>query len=341
MQERGGASYRIDTIFLGGGTPSLLTAAQMADLMEAVYAAFDVAEDAEISMECNPGTAGYEDLLGFRQAGINRLSIGVQSFSNEELRTIGRIHTRQQAIDCYNSARRAGFTNVSLDLMSALPGQTMETWQQSLETALSLGPDHLSCYSLILEDNTPLLARYEAGLLPDLPDEEMDRAMVHDTGAILAAAGYTQYEISNYARAGRECRHNIGYWTGHEYLGLGLGSSSMMRIDGAWSRFSNRTDPARYEACCTDLDALHQDLSVLTIEDRMEEYMFLGLRMNQGVSESAFHARFGKELEEIYPGVTDRFIDAALLVRRDGRIALTERGRDLANTVMSAYILTA
>lgn len=329
----------VDTIYLGGGTPSLLTPAQVEAILAAVQETFHVLPDAEISMECNPGTATEETLSGYRQAGVNRLSIGVQSFHDKELRTIGRIHTRQQAIDCYENARRAGFDNVSLDLMSALPGQTLVSWRENLEVARSLGPDHLSCYSLILEEGTPLLARYEAGTLLPLPDEEADRAMVHETNRLLAEHGLVQYEISNYARPGRECRHNIGYWTGHEYLGLGLGSSSMLHTGDGYVRCKNTSDPARYAAQAENLEALHEEMQVLTLVDRMEEYMFLGLRLNRGVSEAEFRARFGRNLETVYPGITGQYVDAGLLERTGERIMLTERGRDLANTVMAAYIL--
>lgn len=291
-------------------------------------------------MECNPGTADERTLRGYRSAGVNRLSIGVQTFHEEELRIIGRIHTRQQAIECYEAARRAGYDNVSLDLISALPGQTRQSWHENLEMVTSLGPDHLSCYSLILEEGTPLLARYEAGTLPPLPDEETDRAMVHETDAWLAAHGYEQYEISNYARPGHACRHNIGYWTGHEYLGLGLGSSSYLQTADGWIRCQNVSAPAVYEAHAADLSAIHENVEYLTPEDRMEEFLFLGLRMNQGVSEITFRERFGRDLEDVYPGITQQHVNTGLLTRQSNRIILTERGRDLANTVMSSYILT-
>lgn len=331
---------QVDTIYLGGGTPSLLTPAQMTALLDAVRETYPVADDAEISMECNPGTVDERTLRGYRSAGVNRLSIGVQTFHEEELRIIGRIHTRQQAIECYEAARRAGYDNVSLDLISALPGQTRQSWHENLEMVTSLGPDHLSCYSLILEEGTPLLARYEAGTLPPLPDEETDRAMVHETDAWLAAHGYEQYEISNYARPGHACRHNIGYWTGHEYLGLGLGSSSYLQTTDGWIRCQNVSDPAVYEAHAADLSAIHENVEYLTPEDRMEEFLFLGLRMNQGVSEITFRERFGRDLEDVYPGITQQHVNTGLLTRQSNRIILTERGRDLANTVMSSYILT-
>ena len=230
----------VDTIFLGGGTPSLLTGEQLMRLMAAVRDCYDVLPDAEITMECNPGTADRERLRGFHVAGVNRLSMGVQSFRDEELQLLGRIHTAREARQCYEDARAAGFTNISLDLMSALPGQTMEAWMESLRQAAELEPEHLSAYSLILEEGTMFSQMMERGELPPLPEEDLDRQMYHETKRFLEEHGYHRYEISNYAKDGYESRHNSGYWTGHPYLGFGVGAASYLG-DCRWNHVRNVT----------------------------------------------------------------------------------------------------
>lgn len=336
---RAGEVFVLDTIFLGGGTPSLLTARQLEQILEAVRTNFKVLPDAEISMEVNPGTADVQKLRAYRELGVNRLSIGVQSFREEELRLLGRIHTAEQAEKVVREARQAGFDNLNLDLMSALPGQTLREWKQNLAKAAALGPEHISAYSLILEEGTPLYAAYKRGTLPPLPGEEEDRAMYHCTEEDLSKYGYFRYEISNYARSGRECRHNCGYWTGHEYLGLGLGASSLL----CGERFHEPGDMQEY---LSEIDRggwgrLRRDREVLTLQDRMEEFMFLGLRMTAGVSDVEFEARFGATIREIYGEVLRRHMAQGVIEWHDGRIMLTKYGLDVANYVMADYILTA
>ena len=363
---RAGKLAPVDTVFIGGGTPSLMTPSQAARVMEAVYDSYCVAGDAEISMEVNPGTADFEKLRGFKAAGINRLSIGVQSFDDAELRMLGRIHTASEAREIFRAARKAGFDNINLDLMSALPGQKIETWTRNLREAVSLGPEHLSAYSLIIEDGTPFASMLDSKLLPELPSEEEDREMYHFTKEFLASNGYRRYEISNYARNGFECRHNCGYWTGHQYLGLGLGASSDLGIE----RFRN---PDRMEEYREAVNSLARDPSsslnpiyirnerqLLTPEERMEEFMFLGLRMTDGVSANEFKRRFGITLEDRFGEVLRRHLEQNVICRipaegkdrfgqsgvlrqgqpeTDTRIALTEYGMDVANFVMADYIL--
>ena len=326
----------VDTIFIGGGTPSLMTPSQACRVMEAIFRSYSVMDDAEISMEVNPGTADAEKLRAYRFAGINRLSIGVQSFDDAELRLLGRIHTAGQARQIFQMARAAGFSNINLDLMSALPGQNIETWTRTLREAVSLRPEHLSAYSLIIEEGTP----FATMKLPDLPSEDEDREIYHFTKRFLSENGYRRYEISNYAREGYECRHNCGYWTGHEYLGLGLGASS----DLGGERFRNPDQIASYRTIIENEDtaALRCEKQKMTKEDRMEEFMFLGLRMTDGVSEREFEERFGKKLEDQFGSVLRRHISQNLICRipRDGgRLALTEYGMDVANYVMSDYLL--
>ena len=245
IEEAGAVSegYVATAIFFGGGTPSVLTPKQTERILNAVKKSFYVAEDAEITTEVNPGTADRKKLEAWRQAGINRLSFGLQSTETRELQYLGRIHTMEDFLESYRAAREAGFENINIDLMSALPGQTVSSWEKTLRTVVSLQPEHISAYSLIIEEGTPFCQlfgedgdaaeekkRRQSLGIPELPDEDAERRMYYDTERILGEAGYHRYEISNYAKPGYECRHNKGYWTGTEYLGLGLGASSYINI---------------------------------------------------------------------------------------------------------------
>ena len=332
--EAGRYAEEVDTVFFGGGTPSIMTPSQLERIMEAVCASFSVREDAEISLELNPGTADAEKIAAFRALGINRLSIGVQSFRDGELRLLGRIHTAEEAERTCRETVRAGFDNWSMDLMSALPGQTLRDWMENLERAAALEPPHLSAYSLIIEEGTP----FASMPLPPLPDEETDRAMYHRTAEFLARHGLLRYEISNYARPGRECRHNSGYWTGHSYLGLGLGASSC--LDGV--RFRMTDDLTLFLRLAADPGAAAEEMITerehLSVRDRMEEFMFLGLRMTAGVSCDTFLRRFGTPIGSVYGEILRRQTGAGLLIEENGRCRLTERGLDLANTVMAEYL---
>ncbi len=324
-------SAYIDSIFIGGGTPSVLSVRQMDHLLFMLAKHFRIASDAEITMECNPGTVDAEKLRAMREMGINRLSLGVQSFDDEELRMLGRIHTAKQAVETFEAARQNGFTNINLDLMSALPGQTMEHWMHNLETAVKLNPEHISAYSLILEEGTPLYEMAQAGKLPEVPDDETDRAMYHETASFLEKYGYHRYEISNYAKHGFESQHNTGYWVLDDYLGLGLGAASKIGN----RRFSVTRDMKTY----LDSNALYVDEEILSIEDQMAEFMFLGLRLTRGVSKKDFAARFGKPLTEVYGDVIATHEKNGLLQQDGDRIYLTERGLDISNYVMSDFLL--
>lgn len=330
----------VDTIFIGGGTPSLMTPSQLSRLMETICDTFQIGADEtapgismEISMEINPGTADREKLCAYRKAGIDRLSIGVQSFNDAELRMLGRIHNAEEARRIFGEAREAGFENINLDLMSALPGQKTSDWEKTLLQAVSLGPTHISAYSLIIEEGTP----FSRMQLPPLPSEEEDREMYHLTKELLGEHGYSRYEISNYARDGYACRHNCGYWTGHAYLGLGLGASSYMEGE----RFRNPTDMTSYAKAVDEADAaaLRCEREVLTLAEQMEEFMFLGLRMTEGVSVSAFEERFGEKPDRRFPEVIARHESQGVIRRSGDRIALTDYGLDVANYVMADYLL--
>lgn len=249
------ADREISTLFIGGGTPSILKAESLAEIMAAVRADFALAADCEATIEANPGTLTADWLETCRAAGLNRTSLGLQSADDGELRTLGRIHTWEQFLASYGMVRRAGFENVNVDLMSALPGQSLASWERSLREVTALEPEHISAYSLIVEEGTPFCERYSGAGAKLLPDEDTERAMYRAAKEILGQAGFERYEISNYAKPGRACRHNIGYWTGEEYLGLGLGASSY--VDG-W-RFSIRetwsgTWPRGGRRCAGDME---------------------------------------------------------------------------------------
>ena len=337
----GRTDLSVDSIFFGGGTPSLMTVRQMDRIMTALAMHFTIDGDAEITAECNPGTADREKLGAWRKMGINRLSLGVQSFDDPELQTIGRIHTAAEAVRAFEDARSSGFLNISLDLMEALPGQTEASFEKTLRRAAELAPEHLSVYSLIIEENTPFHDIYGedpqgkragTGAYPPLPDEDTEREMYHRTKTILQEQGYRQYEISNYAKPGMACAHNIGYWKGHSYLGFGTGAASY--VNGV--RFRNTESTEQYISAAGRLP--REEIQTLSEQDRMEEFMFLGLRMTEGVSEAVFREAFGKTMESVYGGILWKQCAEGLLRREDGRVFLTERGIDISNTVMADYL---
>lgn len=331
---------RVISIFFGGGTPSLLPHPCLHTLMQEIRSSFVVDESAEITMEMNPGTVTQESLSAYRTDGINRLSIGLQSASDEELTRIGRIHTYAAFEECFRWARKTGFSNINVDLMAALPGQSMTSYRRTLERVCALSPEHISAYSLILEEGTPLYERQE---LYHFPSEEEDREMYLLTEKLLGAAGYQRYEISNYAKDGYACRHNQVYWTRGDYLGLGLGAASMMEN----RRWQNPADMAEYgQYCELAQDAAWQRLNgwesasqALSHREQMEEFMFLGLRLTEGVSRDVFHRTFGLSVEEVYGQVLEKHMRQGLLQMEGDRIFLTGRGLDVSNYVMSDFLL--
>lgn len=333
--------YQVSTVFFGGGTPSLLAGVQIRELMEAVRSFFSLDSDAEVTIECNPGTLDRQKLSFYQTAGINRLSIGLQSAVNRELELLGRIHTYEQFLENYDLARKMGFENINIDLISALPGQKTEDWEYTLKRVLELRPEHISAYSLMVEEETPFYEIYgqdarcrEQGGHPRiLPEEETEREMYLLTGQMLAEKGYRRYEISNYARPGRECRHNIGYWRGVSYLGLGLGSSSLMEE----TRFSNTGSMEKYLEQCPNLGK--ENVIALGKKQRMEEFMFLGLRMAKGVSREEFRQKFQVELEEIYQTALQKLCREGMLAKTEGRVFLTEKGILVSNYVLSQFLL--
>lgn len=331
------ADYTVDTVFFGGGTPSLLPEGAVAALLDALRGAFCLDGAAEITLEANPGTVDANRLAEYKKAGVNRLSLGLQSADEKELAMLGRIHSYGQFLDSFRLAAEAGFDNINVDIMSGLPGQREETFYQTLAAVVSLKPAHLSVYGLMLEEGTPLYDRYKDQEL----DEEADRRMYEETGRFLAQHGYERYEISNYARPGQRCRHNLKYWQRAPYLGLGLGASSMVEN----VRFRNISDCGSYERILLEErrpEAVREETAALQRSEQMEEFMFLGLRLMEGVSDAAFYETFGCSLQELYAPVLARLQKDGLLYHRtdaDGvHYALTERGIDVSNYVMAQFL---
>jgi len=292
-------------------------------------------------MEMNPGTLTAKKLWAYRQSGVNRVSLGLQSARDKELRHLGRIHTWAQFLESYYLCREAGICNLSVDLMSALPGQTYASWLDTLQKVAELSPEHISAYSLIVEEGTPFYDLYgenvsqpasEWGRGVALPDEETERAMYQATKEVLAHYGYERYEISNYARPGRRCAHNCVYWTRGDYLGLGLGAASM--VDNVrWSNERGLWDYLEEEP-----GGHRRDIHALTLKEQMEETMFLGLRMMQGVGEEGFVRAFGRSLEEVYGDVIERYERLGLLRHERGRVFLTDGGIDVSNRVLADFL---
>lgn len=330
-REHQSEGWKIRSIFFGGGTPSLLTGDEIARLMKDLYENFSVTCDAEISMEANPGTLTEENLEKYRKSGINRLSIGCQSVDDQELKILGRIHTVKEFLDSFEMARNAGFDNLNVDLMSAIPGQQVEDWERNLKTVAELGPEHISAYSLIIEEGTPF-----ADQELDLPDEESERRMYEMTRDILDDYGYHPYEISNYAREGRECIHNIGYWKRVSYLGMGLGAASMLKGE---LRYNNTEDMGKYLKNSSNPKSLHKNEQHLSRNEQMEEFLFLGLRMTEGILEKDFKDYFACDINELYGTVIEKHQKLGFLDRRDGRIRLTKQGINVSNQVFVDFLL--
>ena len=322
----------VATVYLGGGTPTTLPAALLTQILATIREAAGTPR--ECSVEANPGTVDEAYLVRLRAAGANRLSLGVQSFDDRLLRAIGRIHTADKARAAVRAARRVGFTNISLDLMYALPTQTLADLKRSVNEALALAPEHISVYGLIVEEGTPFAAAQAAGRLA-LPDEDAAEEMYDYLMAELPAHGYRRYEISNFARAGYESRHNLGYWQNVPYLGVGAAAHGY--IDGV--RWGNETDARRY------IRAIHAGEPVRTPEDAertatnaMEEYAFLALRTAEGIDEADFCRTFGVNIDDVYSSVIEQQIGHKLLCRAQGHIALTAAGMKLGNEVFAAFL---
>lgn len=330
---KGKETWPVSSVFIGGGTPSVLSCDELDSILKALQKSFHIENDAEQTIEVNPGTVTAEKAHFWKQKGINRISMGVQAMDDHLLKRLGRIHTKKQVIESWELLRRAGFENISFDLMMGLPGQTLSMWEETLRQALTLNPQHLSCYSLIVEEGTPF---FEKQSELDLPDEETERQMYWRTCQLLSEANMRQYEISNFSQPCYESRHNTGYWRRKPYIGLGLGASSLLKEQ---IRTKNTSDLGLYIAHSADQKAICEERQVLSIQDQMEEFMFLGLRCTHGVKGSEFLRLFGRSMETVYEAAISKHLQYGLLKQEEDRIYLTKRGLDVANQVFADFLL--
>ncbi len=326
----------ITSIFLGGGTPSILEATHIQQIFAALREAFQISTDAEITIEANPGTITQEKLKAYNQVGINRISFGLQSTNNEELKILGRIHTFEEFLYGYRLARECGFNNINVDLISAIPKQTLESWEETLNKVIALSPEHISAYSLIIEEGTPFAKDYGEGCCGarELPSEDEERLMYQKTEELLKEAGYYRYEISNYAKAGKECKHNLGYWERKDYLGLGLGASSLM--DNI--RYTNTENLIEYIEHSATLKIITCNKERLTTKEQMEEFVFLGMRKMEGISRREFKENFGVSIEERYGQGIRRMLADGLIEESGEYLHLTSKGIDVSNYVFAEIL---
>lgn len=329
----GFSERKISSVFIGGGTPSVLEASETAEIMDALRGKFRISSRTEITMEVNPGTLTKEKLEQYKVSGINRLSMGLQSTENSELKILGRIHTFEEFLDNYRLARDIGFNNINVDLMFAIPGQSCESWEKNLRTVAELEPEHISAYSLIIEKGTPFAERNL-----ELPDEDSEYRMYEDTAAILESYGYHQYEISNYAKTGFECRHNIGYWKRTEYLGMGLGAASLVSEGDRQCRFNNTGEMQEYFSASRSPENIRKEKIFLSAAERQEEFMFLGLRMTEGISEKDFLSCFGVPAEEIYGQVLEKYRKMGFLEKKGCFWRFTRQGIHVSNHILAEFL---
>ncbi len=348
------------TVFIGGGTPSVLEAEQICEILSHIPKKEEKTLDLqrntkdiknkkyplEITMEANPGTLHKEKLKAYYQAGINRLSLGLQSSNNQELKLLGRIHTWEDFLENYYEARQAGFKNINIDLMLGLPGQRKKEWEAVLEKIAELAPEHISAYSLMIEENTPFFLRYKNH--PELlPSEEEVAIMYELTGQVLHSFGYEHYEISNYAYPNKECIHNMGYWYRKPYRGFGLGAASLLKTfdeNGVEreKRFRNTNKMEEYLLLTkqeTTLQEIQREQEILTKEEQMEETMFLGLRCKKGVSSTDFFKKFDISIEELYGDIIKKYSELNLLIWKEDRLCLTEKAFLISNVIMQDFLL--
>src|SRR5665647_2807507 len=353
-----GNKYDVDSLFIGGGTPSLINEALIVDLMSALRANFNVLEDAEITIESNPKTLTKNKLEAYFGVGINRISIGAQSLDDNCLKLLGRIHNAKDFADNFKLARTAGFENINIDLMFAIPGQSREIWQETLKKAIELKPEHISFYSIQIEEGPPYFEMVKTGKLNQTVDE-VDRNMYHTGIEMLKGAGYSHYEISNAAKPGYECRHNSKYWSFADYLGLGLGAHSFIkngdrninRIDDTSrknsicetnaARFSNTKILENYMEKCRTGQSTEDWQHTNTQKDSISEYIFTGLRKTKGINLREFEEMFGMPIEEYYKEQwlnINQFIRDKYLFMDYDKLILTEKGIDISNKILVEFI---
>ncbi len=326
------SNYRgeeIDTVYLGGGTPTSLDTGILIELLDEIFENFSVLPNAEITVECNPKTADFEKFCALKKAGANRLSIGVQSLNDDELSALSRLHSAEDAIDCVNQAEKAGFSNISVDLMFSLPHQTLESLNKTIDGLLTLPVTHISCYGLILEPGTRLFKAVHSGEVL-LPDEDTELKMYQAIVETLRKAGFYQYEISNFSKIGYESKHNTRYWKCEEYIGCGAAAHSYFKGE----RFSKTEDFEKY----LKNPGEKEDVIKISKEDQMSEFMILGLRMMRGVSDEDFREKFGVSFIDVYKEAIEKYEKNGLLERKEGSLRFTEQGVYVSNTVLCEFV---
>lgn len=326
-------NLEINTIFIGGGTPSVLEANELECLLKEV-AKLNMAKDIEYSMECNPGNLTEEKLEVMKKYGVNRISMGLQAKQDNLLKGLGRIHNYKTFKENFLLAKKVGFNNINVDLMFGLPNQSLNEWEETLREIISLEPAHISAYSLIIEEGTAFYNLYENDKLK-LPTEEEERKMYHLAKKILEENGFNQYEISNYAKKGKECRHNLAYWNMDNWIGVGSASASYM--DG--KRIKNISSVEEYINSINEKGEAIEEIINNSKNDNMEEFMFMGLRKINGIDENEFKNRFSMNINDVYGEIINKYIDEGLLIRESGRIFLSEKGIEISNIIMADFLL--
>lgn len=324
----------IKTLYIGGGTPTVLNEKRLYQLIDTLYKNFKIIKDAEFTVEANPETMTKEKIKVLKRTGVNRLSLGLQTYDDELLKVLGRIHNVKKFEQAFFEAKELGFENINVDLIFGIPGQTKEKFENELKKLIKLEPTHISCYSLSLEEGTVLCEEKKRGAIK-LPDEDEERCMYHTAKKLLEKEGYVHYEISNFAKPGKECRHNITYWKCEEYLGFGAGAHSFIGN----LRFSNKRGIREYIESLYNRDSIRYDeIHILNIEEKMSEFMFMGLRMLKGVSKDEFKSRFNRDIKEIFSIQIERLKEQGLIFEDDQSIGLTTKGLDFANLVFMEFI---
>ena len=326
-------NLEINTIFIGGGTPSVLESDELECLLKEV-AKLNMAKDIEYSMECNPGNLTEEKLEVMKKYGVNRISMGLQAKQDNLLKGLGRIHNYKTFKENFLLAKKVGFNNINVDLMFGLPNQRLNEWEETLREIISLEPAHISAYSLIIEEGTAFYNLYENDKLK-LPTEEEERKMYHLAKKILEENGFNQYEISNYAKKGKECRHNLAYWNMDNWIGVGSASASYM--DG--KRIKNINSVEEYINSINEKGEAIEEIINNSKNDNMEEFMFMGLRKINGIDENEFKNRFSMNINDVYGEIINKYIDEGLLIRESGRIFLSEKSIEISNIIMADFLL--
>ncbi len=327
------SNYIVETVFIGGGTPSVLKPSNILKIGKALEC-FEFSHNVEFSVECNPCSINEEKFKAFKSIGVNRISFGLQSYNDDILKIIGRIHNVETFEKAYGLARKVGFDNINVDIMFNLPTQTVESFTKTLESVTKLKPEHISAYGLIIEEDTPFYDMVESGVI-EMPDEDLDREMYELCESFLSEKGYNKYEISNYAKEGKECRHNLKYWEREDYIGFGLNSHSMIN-NIRFCNSSNLEDYLKenfYENCC------YLEKEEVTQQQQIEEYVFLGLRLTKGLNVKNIEEKFNIKFYDVYKEVIDKFTKDELLTFDGEVLKLTSKGVSISNYVLSEFLL--